>query len=370
MYPRVTVSFITHSTTNIPLSAWASVAPANVSNPGRVYGTYNNTFTGFQLSPNSSTIVSPLDGTNKLFGSTGYNGYLTKRVYTGTSIADYALITFQVNGNNLDTLSIRFDDVNYEYAPAFRLTNNQNANMIEILDNTSANVTVDVTSLGVTNGGRITLTIISWSALNRSVKVTRIVGSSSSSPTSDYYYYGSSLIDFRGSENLMDSQLNLEPGICEQYADVRLYDRNGFLHSQAQAGLLQDDAQIKLSMLGTDVEKVLGTYLVSDWNVDSNTSIIAVTCRDPSYKFKHINIDRAQIRTRTVHELLTILFSNAANLSWQYLDAGTQTRCQNIVIPDSWWLVSDLYTMLTKICAVGMLRIFWHIDKFYVGRCV
>lgn len=370
MYPRITVSFVAHSTTSIPLTSYTAIDPANVSNQSRVYGTYNNTFTGFQLSPSSSTVVSPLDGTNKLFSSTGYNGYLTQRVYTGSSIADYAKITFTVNGNNLQTLSIRFDDVNYEYAPAFRLTNSQNANTIEILDNVSANVTVDVTSLGVTSGGRITLTIISWSTLNRSVKVSRITGSSSSSSASDYYYYGSSLIDFRGSENLMDSQLNLEPGICEQYADVRLYDRNGFLHSQAQAGLLQQDAQIKLSMLGAGSEKVLGTYLVSDWNVDSNTSIIAVTCRDPSYKFKHINIDRAQIRTRTVHELLTVLFSNAANLSWQYLDADTQTRCQNIVVPNSWWLVSDLYTMLTKICAVGMLRIFWRIDKFYVGRCV
>lgn len=366
MYPKIKIEFTTLDTTAEARIEYVSASPQiNLSNAPYIAIPQNSNplKKGFQLSPNSSTVVSPLNGRYTYFGSDGYPGFASKTLYGGSAID--ATVTFRINNVVPTQLYITFDTASGEYAPSYYLSNNQNAYVVNVSDNNSVVSAVSITSMGLTPGAQVTLHITSWSTLNKSIKVTNISGLS-------YIYemYGSSLIDFKCSENLMDSQLSVEPGICEQYANITVYDRGNILRDRAMRGTLEDDAQVTLSSVDNSVETILGTYFVSEWNVNSNSSNVIINCRDKSYIFSKINVARSTIATRSVHDLLVTLFAYATNISWQYKDVDTQTRCEQIVIPNSWWLASDLYTMLNKICAVGMLRIYWYIDRFIVGRCV
>ncbi len=190
---------------------------------------------------------------------------------------------------------------------------------------------------------------------------------------------GSQLISFTCSENIMDSNLDLNPGICEQYANLEIYDKDGLIRQRGLKGELHKDDIITIIGIDENVweeggiakgEVVLGDYLVEEWKLENNNSHIKIVCRDTSYRLDKINIPRTIISDRTVDDLLNIVFSSAPQMTWVYLDTDTEERCQNITIPNSWYKASDLKTMLESICAVGLLRIYYFNKTFFVGRCV
>lgn len=362
MYPKLTIEFNTKNVSNTRILYRTNSGQANVAHPNYVIipGNENTSKRGFQLSNSRSAVVSPLSGSYTYFGSEGYPGFLSSAITpSNASISFYVMNAIPTN------LFIQFDGASGEYATAFTIENTRTSDTVTVSDNHQLFVNVEVTALNIAVGDSLTLTVTGWSSSNKSVKITYI-----GSVAYKFEVFGSQLIDFRCSENLMDSQLSVAPGICEQYADITVYDKGQLLHNRAKAGMLETDAKVTLSAVSSTEEIILGTYFVSDWDINSNSSAVKINCRDKSYMFSKINVARSSVMTRNVHTLLVNLFSYAANISWEYLDIQTQSRCVNMIIPDSWWLASDLQTMLNKICAVGMLRIYWYIDKFYVGRCV
>jgi hypothetical protein len=179
-------------------------------------------------------------------------------------------------------------------------------------------------------------------------------------------YNDSYIEDIRCSENLTNSSIDIEPGICEQYAEITLYDRDGDIHDRASSGTLAKKQKVEI--LIEDGESI-GTYFTTEWNVPGESSSITITCSDPSTTFGDIQIESAGIKTRTVDDLLTLTFEQIKSVVWQYIDTDTQAYCESIRVPNSWYYASSAKSTLNKICSLGMLRIYWYIDRFIVARC-
>ena len=322
---------------------------------------------GFQLSPDDGHIVSKLNGSKKPFASSGYPGVCTREL-TGINGTCNVAIPFKMTGKAPENLYINFDAVANEYAIAFSLTNSANANVIIVTDNKETFVALPLASLAlpeVLANVEFTLRITKWSIANASVKLTLL------SMYNYIIYDGKDLQSVSLSENLFDSQMQIVPGICEQYADIKVYDRNNVLRKLAANNKLHSDYLVNILAIDDTnaATHQMGTYIVSDWNFDGISSNVGITCRDKSYLFEKIDIERSTIADRTLDELLNILFSQASNLPWKYQDDDTRAWCASIHVPNSWYLASDLYTMLNKVCALGMLRIYWYVNAFVVGRC-
>lgn len=342
-------------------------AELNVSNLEQIVSKISNGCKGFQLSG-----VSKLDGSTRFFPAAGYPGYISGDLSNDEGLIN-DVITVRIVGSIPPRIYVTFDSVSKEYAVDFTVSNSQNDKVVVISGNTKNSVAIDTSSLELVSSGGIIddeidliFSFTKWSKPGASTKVTsirtyQVIG-----------FTGKDLINVRCSENLFDAQMQVTPGICEQFADISVYDRQNLLHERAAEGALSDDYEILVDAIDdvTGIQSSLGAYVASEWNVKSTASEVSITCRDKSYLFEKINIARSGIADRTLHEFLTILFNQAPGMSWTYLDYETEDRCKSILVPSSWYGASDLYTMLTKVCALGMLRIYWYIDTFIVGRCV
>lgn len=334
----------------------------NVSNLDSIINETSFGFKGFQLSG-----ISKLDGSTKFFPSTGYPGYISaNKSDSEGNISDVIRVTF--SGEFPAYIYITFDQNAKERATNFTVSNDQNDTVATIQNNSNTSVAIASELLGLSGyTGTVTLSFIftKWSKSNSCIHITSI--STDQQPV----FTGADLISINCSENLFDAQMQITPGICEQYANITVYDRGKLLHERAKSGLLTADYTLEISAIDdtTSEQKELGTYIISEWGIYSNKSEVNITCRDKTYLFEKINIARSGIKDRTLHDLLDILFSQAPGMPWMYDDNTTMQRCKNIVLPNNWYVASDLYTMLNKVCALGMLRIYWYIDTFIVGRC-
>ncbi len=330
---------------------------------------FRNTFTGFSLFQFSKLRiekVSTLNGIFKLLPSKGYNGFISKELSLSDKTFDAPLeLPFNVLGNIPSYLFITFDAILNEYATDFIITNNQNAKTISINNNTLNTLLIDLTSLGLSESDTLKLTLIidKWSKSYASAKVTRI----SVNPTSLYTEH--SLISFNCSENAFDSQMNITPGICEQYADIKVYDRNGLIHKLVEKEQLTQNYDVTLFAIDNNsVEYILGKYITNKWDIDSNTSEVSVKCIDISKNFDKVKIPNTEIATRTLDDMLTLLFG-FANVAWDYSNVETELYCKEFKTVNSWFREDNLYNLLQNICKGGLLRIYWYVNRFIIARC-
>lgn len=364
---QVKVNFKEKDVANVFLDEATLPMQTNVSNSNAVVEGLSSGYKGFQLTANNANPISRLDGSTRLYPDTGYSGLITEELSGADGSCD-TVVPFILTGNVPENLYLNFDSVTKEYAVDFTITNNVTSYAITVTNNTSVLLVLPLKDLNLPvalSNAIFTLRITKWSKPNSSIKITRL---------STYYlaiYTGTDLKSVANSENLLDSQMQVTSGICEQYADVSVYDRYGVLRKFALTNKLTPDHVLSISAIddANGFSYEMGSYIISDWNFDSISSTVGITCRDKSYLFEKINIERSVIADRTLDELINILFAQASGMSWRYQDSETQARCKAIVIPNSWYQASDLYTMLNKICALGMLRIYWYIDAFIVGRC-
>lgn len=362
MRVQVVLNFRSDADTNIYWGNVGQPPQSNVSNPDEIFKGVPSGFAGFQLD-----VVPSLGGQFFFYPPEGYKGLVSSTLSDASGYINYT-IPFHISGIIPERLYVSFDNISKEYATNFTLKNTYRGTSVTISNNTSTFVEIPMDKLdaGATFSGiKFELMITKWSKPNSSVKITGL------SPFVTCIFTGRDLVDFECSENILDAQLSLETGICEQYANISVYDRINIIHYFAQKGKLAADHFVTIQAVddndGTTHE--LGTYIASEWNVQADNSSVAITCRDKSYLFPKINIVRSSIADRTIDDLLNILFNQAPGMTWQYKDEETQQRCAQIVVPNSWYLASDLQTMLNKICALGMLRIYWYLDTFLVGRC-
>lgn len=365
----VTIDFTGTAATQVTFGEYTP-SLANVSDISKVFKEGSTGYRGFQLSATRQEPVTTLNDTYKLFGSQGYVGFLTTvRSNLLRQFSPAVPVTFYLAGTVPQSLFIVFDMINKEYAEWFEISNSVNGNVYRCLNNNTPIVEVPMSTMGLTdtqvsNGVLMTLSIKRWSKKWASAKVTRIT------PYYTAEFTGKDIIDVACSENLLDSQMQVRPGICEQYADVRVYDRYGILHSLAQRGLLVEDHKMTIQAVDTvnGVLHTLGTYVVSGWDIAGNDSKLLISGRDISYTFENIHIESIPIKDRTVAEMLTLLFAHTGGTAWRYINYATQVYCECIITPNNWFYAGTLSELLNKICTVGMLRIFWSSDAFVIAR--
>ena len=321
-------------------------------------------FKGFQLSESYDKVNTPLNGNYKFFSSEGYPGLITSQAcgVDGIFAPDIA-ISFYMPETHIVTLWIVFDLVCNEYATEFTVKN-EDLNLEETFYADSPIYGIPVSEyLYAQPGEKFTIKIRKWSKPFSSAKITRI---------SAYYnttFTGADLISMTCSENLLDANMAINPGICEQYADIKVYDRDGMLRWLSHDGELTEDFEVTITAIDKDNTYVLGKYEVDNWDIDGTSYEVGVSCRDISYILSEINVKSIPIQTRTVHDMLRLMFKNIPNISWKYIDTDTVTYCKNIKTPYNWFKNGTLYELLHKICVLAMIRIYWHVDSFVIARC-
>ena len=337
----------------------------NVSDTDDVFNTPSMGYKGFQLSPDKHTKVSTLDGTFGLYPKKGYSGVITRKISDANGVFDTPpVIEFFLFGFSFDNLYIIFDQASNEYARLFTLSIDGTD---YIINNTSPFCTLDLKNYifpNITSLHTVAIRITRWSRAFASAKVTYI------SCAYAEVFPSNSIDNLSCSENALNSQTIVQPGIVEQYADISLYDRYGRLHIAAKEDKLLTNADVRIIAIAEDdTQEVLGTYKVSNWDIETDDSIVQLSATDPSVNFDKIRVEDVPVKYRTVHDMLTLLFGYIDGYSWRYDDYTTQLYCQEITTPNHWFKSDYLDKMFQKVCTLGMLRIYWYNDTFIVMRC-
>lgn len=321
----------------------------------------------FQLSPSKSSTVSSLNDTYKFFSSDGYEGIITRAISneTGIFVEPCPAVTFTSTNPNLETLYVTFDRASKEYATIVDVQVN-GGDKVRI-ENTRVVLPIDLhthVSYAPEGSNTITITLVKWSHKYSSAKITEI------SYDFTEVFTSNSIIDFTCSENALNEQVLIRPGIVEQYAEISLYDRYKSIHVAATKEILLRNARVTISAIDTEGNKItLGKYSADNWDIESTSDRVKVTCGDPSAIFDDIRVENFPVALRSIDGMLSALFSYAGNYSWKYIDKQTESYCSATYTPSNWIKADTLKNSLEKVCAFGMLRIYWFVDTFVVVRC-
>ena len=324
---------------------------------------------GFQLSASSQEPVSTLDGVYKLFSNSGYPGLISRSLSAADgSFAEPIKIEFTVAGD-VSEIVIIFDPLSKEYAKDFTIVCEDTLNMrMEAVDcknyhGYKYSLSADRIRAWSTEM-RFALYIYKWSKAYSSAKITHL------GPIFSLRYTGKDLISFACAENAYDAQMSLQPGISEQYAEVRLYDRDAELLDRIKTLKISDNVMLSITAIDHSSDEgssyMLGTYIMDNIDNINNDFEVSLVCKDLSYTLDDIYVQAWPVQDRTLDDMLNIAFSYLPGCSWRYGNTTTKDDCKNIVTPDSHLSSCTLRECFTKICNVGMLRIYWYVDSFVV----
>ena len=368
MRTQVEIDFQFNPNSSISLRETELPSGANVSNGELIFEESNYAFKGFKgfhFGDDDHKWPALADGSYKYYGPEGYRGYISQSLTNENRESDVTILFF-VDGQVPDRLFISFDQVCNEYATQLLIKNNQNSNQI-LVNNTRPICSIALENLDVAPADdlQFSVSILKWNKPFKNVKISQI----------SFSYIGvyteNEIINYECSENLFNKQLQIQVGICEQYADIELYDRTELLHEFAYTEILATERKVTIKAIDdrTGVEHILGTYMVNSWDVQSTESTVRVSCSDNSFVFDNVYIPSVEVKTRNVDEMLRLVFSYIKNATFKYIDSETEEYCKSISTPNSWFYSDTALQTLLKICTLGLLRIYWHVDKFIVARC-
>ena len=318
---------------------------------------------GFQLSPNRANIVCTLNNEYNFFSAKGYRGILTRVLSDSNGeLQDLPVITYAMGGNTLSTLYITFDHVSKEYATEILLTVDGNS---WTLVNDAVNMSIDMQQYAVLSDKfiDIQIAILKWSKPHASVKISQIALSPS------IIFSENAIQDFTCSENMVAGQAYTQPGIIEQYAEIRLYDREGYIRKLTKDNSLFTNAKVNMLVYDGDTPESIGSYKVNSWDINLTDTNVKILCGDFSAEFNDIIVNSINVaKVRTVDDMLKLLFLYARNYQWRYYSDTDAQYCKSIHTPNSWFRKGTLHEQLTKVCTLGMLCIYWYVDTFIVKR--
>jgi len=301
---------------------------------------------------------SKLDGNFKILPNTGYPGFISKQIANslGNFTGSLPYITIHIDIKPAYVL-VKFSD---GYPVAYDLHVSTYASSISVIDNTQSTIQIPVDIL--TDNCDISLTINKWSKANTQAKIYQVLFINALNRT----YYLDDIDSVTFSENAFDSSLSLAAGICEQYADISLYDRDNLIHQLADEDILT--TQYKVSIIRISDQEVLGTYTVANWEISGTDGDVKIICNDMSRIFDSIIIDINTSSYFVLSNALEAVFE-LCNVSWGYDSDATKEYCEHITTVYGWLPVDTAKNTLEKLCNMGMLRIYWYINKFIVMRC-
>lgn len=377
MYVQVAIPLT--ATQNV-VTAYEALRPVNVSdNTGRVFNQIgdNTAMRGFFVKQqNNVQAFATLDRTFGVFPANGYDGWALLSGASTSILTGYSLCAeFRLTMSQLPTygMTLLFDVSGGGYPLKVGITKYASGTIyfsptLEI-ENTarSASVFISAQQLqsafsGFTAGDRLDFCVV-WSdaTANTVVKILNI----------DFgitlFSEGTDILSVESSENFMDAQLSIASGICEQYTNIDLYDRSGILHEMAHRGQLTTDRDIFIYAIHAGVKYLIGQYFTSDFDCNSNSSVVTVRGADGFRYLQNLNFQSVAVQTYTVHQLLSMVFAQS-KYPWVYLDNATAAYCEQIYTPNCWIPDTDILTLLEDICRIGLLRVYWTNGYFVVGR--
>lgn len=338
----------------------------NVSSAENMYTEASRGQKGFQLSDKHNEVVCSLDGTYSMYSSKGYQGIITRVLSNSRGYfpaESTPAIELTLSSYNLKKLYVGFDQACHEYATEISLKNNTTGE-VRTVHNDKTVMQLDVSNNTNSLSSSITISITKWSRAYASAKISYIVLEYASTFT------GNTLKELVCSENTFNSQAYVCPGIVEQYANIKVYDRYQYLHSLAEEESLLEGALVKIAVVDeNDEERSLGSFVVDAYVISAVSSEVQINCKDPSETFSTIYVENLPVKDRSVDDMLTLAFKYASSYTWKYVDAETAQYCKKIKTPNSWFESGTLQDLFNKICNLGMLRIYWYDNSFVVARC-
>lgn len=356
---------------NLPLLTVSSESPqASHSNLEAVINAPPGGYEGFQLSANASAPISLLDGSYRLYPSGGYPGFISREVSDADGIfATPPSVTIHIEQVRSPYLFISYDNVSQEYPVEVKISASTGYEYYFMPHKWYSVFFLDLTgylhvSLG-DNDVTITLTINKWSVPRASAKITSIQDGSVLT------FNDSEILTYECSRNKLNAQLEFMPGISEQYADFRLYDRHGIVNLLKKENVLVDNlrTQVTVSDPATGISRT-NTYYTYEWQIKLGQSEFSLICKDATQALRAYQIGEHTPGDRSLHDMLTYCFMRAEAAAWTYADALTEYVCKNIKTPDSWFQLSNVHATLEKICATGVLRIYSVNNQYIVSTLI
>lgn len=160
-----------------------------------------------------------------------------------------------------------------------------------------------------------------------------------------------------------DTTYDINPCVVEQYAEIVFKDKNNFIRNLVKEGQLSKDMWVFVYVNNV----LLNTYLTSSWDIQAQDTTITLHCNDPVKKLENTLVEPLGIAMRTFSSLLSYAFS------------FTQYRCTyddlgfvggNLIVYNSYIELQTVLEFLNKLCILGFIRIYWHINTFKVMRCI
>lgn len=305
----------------------------------------------FQYSGTAKSVISSLNGLYKVLPEEGYPGYISKTVSDANGI--FAAPLPQVVFSTTSTIVVVYFADGYPVDFTVKCG--------DIIDTYKDNKE-QVIFFNYGSAGEYTITVSKWSVGNSSLKISRIIS------LDQFVFTENDLIDFKCSENFLDSQVSIQPGICEQYADITIYDRYKLLYRyvvEYERELTHSIVRLLVYDDNNDVN-VIGAYVITDYNISGQGLRVNLTCSDPSYKLEKIQIPAIPPARRTVADMIKIV-ANYGNIPIRYADTSVYAQCISIATPNCWFKADNALNILNKICQLGMLRLYWYIDTFIIG---
>lgn len=331
-------------------------------------------YKGFIFAQEQGKWPATASGTYKYFSDVGYPGYMS-RALSGetfdTDVNGYNIATqfvFKFTGDVPRFVTIQFDERCYEYATCIWVcVGSVFGQKIQVYNN-SIKCIIDITALqnAFTANPNAAMCIVfyGWNKPFKNTKITNVAFDYVGSYTDD------ELKEVLCSETLFTANFGINAGIVEQYADLTIYDRYDDIHSLADAELLQQNLLVNIYLTETGkLDQLIGTYITDSWDISREDGNIGLHCTDNSKTFDNIVVPGQSVNNRTLDDVLGLLLGNV-EYGWSYIDTETQEYCQQIILPNNYWdKGSTLREMITYACQLGLLNIYWYIDKFIVARC-
>lgn len=367
MYTEVTIELL--SDPSVTINEFAASKASNVSNALRALNTYgsNKAFKGFFLmSSIENKPIATLDGSFKCFGSNGYDGAVGGVVYIPGRL--YAQAAYAVQFSSVPTAgcTIILDPSGAPQVSRISVVNFSSSGT----EQSSIDIAVDpwypiinilpgvITSKFI----RVYLIIQDYNP-NDFTKVLHIF------PGLTAIYRGTDLIKYECSEHLLDAQLTFTPGICEQYINATIYDRNNVLQLLAAQNKLTANQLIRVYVVDDNFRQQIGEYYSVDWNVHNCESDVELTGSDEFSYLNNLEYTSYNVEKKTVHKMLSDAFSYS-NVSWRYLDDSVRLLCNSVVTLMCEYPNTDVISLLEEICRVAMLRIYYYNGTFIVAQAL
>lgn len=349
----------------------SSSSDVNVSNIDKLNTGQSLGFKGFHLARNYKGFPATLNGEYYLYGDEGYPGAVFAQL---TDAEGYSAQFFEIPLNTTANviakthLCINFDVMSGEYATWLYIASDgsdQAEVKLEIkVDKPTYRHIISLEPFKNTNTSKpLFVQIVQWNKPYACVKVTRL------SPIVQLRYTDTDVKSFTCSENFLDTQLHVSTGICEQYADIELIDRDDVLRKLTYVeSFLLDDCTVIIQAIDDNsaTTYTLGSYIVSSWDLNDNKMLCK--CTDKSNAFDNIYLTTTGMSDRTLYEMFDEFFKTTG-FAWRPWNSETEDALKKNKTPNVILDSSTATVRLQKLCAQGCARVY-SVNNVFIVRCL